>query len=350
MTLNVDNHKLMYHPKRVAEWKDSGDCFPVYVEIGPTNRCNHKCIFCALDWVKKGGHDIDTKTMLKTLKDMAAAGVKSVMYAGEGEPLLHKDINLFIKGAKENGIDVAMTTNGVRFDKKMAEECLPHLSWIRFSVDAGTKETYAIIHRTREEDFDKVIRNIADAAEVRDRLGLKTVIGVQFLLIPENIHEASGLARIVCDAGADNIQIKPYSHHPSSHNQISMQYSQHDSLEGELLALQSDKFKVSFRKQTMARLESERDYTECLGLPFFALIDAKGNVIPCNLFYDQEDFTYGNINKQSFKEIWLGEQRKRVRQKVISQGCENCRDGCRLDVINRYLHRIKHPEDHDNFI
>ena len=41
----VDNHKLMYHPERVTEWRERKDCYPIYVEIGPTNACNHRCIF-----------------------------------------------------------------------------------------------------------------------------------------------------------------------------------------------------------------------------------------------------------------------------------------------------------------
>ena len=39
----------IYHPERVSEWLRKGDCYPIYVEIGPTNRCNHHCIFWAFN-------------------------------------------------------------------------------------------------------------------------------------------------------------------------------------------------------------------------------------------------------------------------------------------------------------
>jgi hypothetical protein len=29
--LEVDNHKLMYHLERVIEWKQKGDCYPIYI-------------------------------------------------------------------------------------------------------------------------------------------------------------------------------------------------------------------------------------------------------------------------------------------------------------------------------
>ena len=147
--LNIDNHKLMYHPERVAEWKEKGDCYPIYVEIGPTNRCNHKCVFCCYDFfVNKGRENINREVMLRTLKEMGEKGVKSVMFAGDGEPLLHENIIEFIEKANESGLDVSMTTNGSLLDKEKEEKILPKLSWIRFSVNAGSPENYANIHRT----------------------------------------------------------------------------------------------------------------------------------------------------------------------------------------------------------
>src|SRR3989344_2676009 len=102
MKPEIDSHKLMFHPERVAEWEKNGDCFPIYVEVGTTNRCNHQCTFCALDYLEKGGHEIETGMLLENLEDMAEHGIKSMMFAGEGEPLMHKNINWFVRHA--NGL------------------------------------------------------------------------------------------------------------------------------------------------------------------------------------------------------------------------------------------------------
>lgn len=347
---NVDSHKLMFHPGRVAEWIEKKDCYPVYIEIGLTNACNHRCIFCALDYLENGGIFLNTEMLLSNLRHMAEKGVKAIMFAGEGEPLMHKDIGLFVKKAKEHGIDVSMTTNGILLNESRIRECIPHLSWIRFSIDAGTPEKYAKIHGTNPRDFETLMKNIENAVKFRDENSLKTTIGTQFLMISENTDEAVILAERLKDIGADNLQIKPYSHHPSSLNDFSVSIEEQNDLREKLKKFDSDKFKVLFRQATVERLNEGINYPECYGLPFFALIDSKGNVIPCNLYYGNPEFTYGNLYAQTFPEIWESERRRKIIEKLRQKGVEHCRKACRLDVINRYLHRLNSPYPHDNFI
>lgn len=349
-TSMIDGHKLFFHPTRVAEWLGQGDCFPIYIEVGLTSRCNHRCIFCALDWLERGAVDMDREVMLQALADMAAHGVKSLMFAGEGESLLHKDSSLFIKTASELGIKVAVTTNGVPFTPQKAEECLPHLTWIRFSFNAGTAEQYALVHHTQAGDFDRVLANIRFAAEFKKQNNLKVDIGVQTLLLPESIDGVLRLAQLVKEAGADNLQIKPYSQHPSSTNRFVLDYERYLELEPQLKAFESDSFAVIFRKNTIQRIVDGIDYDSCHGLPFFALINAKAQIIPCNLFYTDPDFIYGDLHQESFADIWQGARRQQVLAAMRARDIKDCRLACRLDAINRYLHRLKHPERSDVFI
>ena len=346
----VDNHKLIYHPERVSEWIQKGDCYPIYVEIGPTNSCNHKCIFCALDWLKKGVSNIDSEVLVRSLEEMAEVGVKSVMFAGEGEPLLHKEIGLFTKTAKQYGLDVSMTTNGVLFTQSKIEGCIPNLSWIRFSIDSGSAENYSLVHGTNSQDFERLIYNINESVKFRDKNKLDTIIGAQFLAISQNSDEAIKLVGILKKIGVDNLQIKPYSHHPSSAHDFTVTAEYYDQLEKKLEKFNSRDFKVLFRKKTIERLNSEASYSQCYGLPFFALIDSRGDIFPCNLFYGKKEASYGNLYDKSFLDIWQGEKRKKILEKMNEKGVSDCRKGCRLDTINRYLDRLKNPSLHDNFI
>ena len=78
----IDSHKLHLHPEKVAQWRQTGDCYPVHVEIGATGRCDHHCSFCALDFYRNN-QDIDQEVMISSLKDMGAHQVRSVMFGGE---------------------------------------------------------------------------------------------------------------------------------------------------------------------------------------------------------------------------------------------------------------------------
>ena len=80
-------------------------------------------------------------------------------------------------------------------------------------------------------------------------------------------------------------------------------------------------------------------------------MDALGNIIPCNLFYEKEEYTYGNINQKKFREIWNGDQRKAVLSRIYKEGCVNCRKGCRLNFVNKYLDIVMNKNiEHINFI
>lgn len=349
----IDSHKLIFHVERVADWLKGRNIYPIYIEIAPSGACNHRCIFCALDYLDYKPSFLDTRALKSAVRQATRLGVKSVMYAGEGEPLLHRDICDIVRFTKDRGIDVSMTTNGVLFTKDISDKILKSLSWVRVSLNAGTAKTYAEVHRTRPEDFNRVLTNLRDAVNIKKRNKLGTIIGVQLLLIPENAREVLTLAKSLKKIGVDYLTIKPYSQHPMSGHRIdsAFKYQDYSYLEDKLEGLEDKKFKIIFRAQTMQRLSGPKDYKRCLGLPFWAYIDACGNVYACSAFLGKKEFCYGNIYKKDFRSIMNSQRRRRIIKRVVlSLDVNRCREVCRLDKINSYLWELKHPGPHVNFI
>jgi len=180
----IDSHKLLYHPKRVSSWLDGENIYPIYMEISPSGTCNHRCIFCALDFMGYQKRFLDTNVLKERLTEMAGLGLKSVMYAGEGEPFLHKDMVEITRHGKSVGIDQAFTTNATLMTPDISEQILDVTSWIKVSCNAGTPESYAKIHSTKAAHFDRVISNLRAAVEIRNKNGFGCTLGMQILLLP----------------------------------------------------------------------------------------------------------------------------------------------------------------------
>ncbi|MBF0384760.1 MAG: radical SAM protein [Candidatus Omnitrophica bacterium] len=344
----------MFHPERVADWHRGKNIYPIYMEVSPSGACNHRCLYCGLDFMGYQAKFLETGIFKKRLTEMGKLGLKSIMYAGEGEPFLHKDIVEIVNHTKNSGIDVAFTTNAVFLKKEIAKDILQNTAWIKVSINGATKETYAKIHRCKEQDFDNVINNLNAAVKIRKENKHKCALGMQLLLLPDNSHEAVKLAKLAKDLGLDYLVIKPYSQHPQSKTKKyrSIKYNDFSYLADDLAKLNSKEFSVIFRINTMEKWDkAEKGYNRCLALPFWSYIDSEGNVWGCSVFLKDDRFYYGNIYESTFKEIWEGKRRKAsLEWSQDKLDASKCRLNCRMDEINRYLWGIKNPQNHINFI
>jgi len=350
----IDSHKLIYHIPRVHDWLKDKLVYPIYMEISPAGGCNHRCTYCGLDFMEYKPRFLKTDLIKKRICEFVAAGVKSLMYAGEGEPLLHHDIADIIKHTKDQRIDVSITTNGLLFEGELADQILSTAEWVKIGVDAATEDTYAKIHRCDTGDFDKVISNITSAVKQKKAKGYQCALGIQLLLLPDNHDEVIDLAHKVKEIGVDYFVVKPYSQHTQSKTKTygSIKYDDYEYLAEKLEELDSEDFNIIFRAHTIKKWNTiERNYGQCLALPFWSYIDAGGNVWGCSVFLGDERFLYGNIYDNSFKEIWEGEKRLNSLSWVSEKlDIKDCRINCRMDEINRYLWDLKNPPAHVNFI
>lgn len=346
----MDSHKLVYHPTEVAKWLNGEIIYPIELEIGLSGACNHRCIFCAVDYMGYKPVIISLDVMKRNLKIFGEKGVKSIIYAGEGEPLVNPETPEIINLTKANGIDAAMSTNGALLTKEKSEYCLKSLTWVRFSVTGATNATYEKIHQCKAGDLQRVLKNMQDAVEVKRNRHLSTTLGAQFLLLPENKDEVLTMAKIVKEIGFDYFTVKPFSQHPSGKARLQVDYSESEIIGKELKEYETENFKIYFRSKSIENLSAEKPYNVCHGVHFMAHVTASGNVCPCVVFME-DDYYYGNINEQNFDEIWESERAIKIREMFDKEFIKaHCRKACRLDEMNKYLHALKHPGEHVNFI
>lgn len=349
--IRIDSHKLIYHPETVTRWLKGENIYPIEIEISPSGLCNHRCVFCAVDYIGYRPDFLDKEIILRDIRHMSTKGLKSVICSGEGEPLLNKNMVEIANGIKECGVDVAMSTNGVLFTQDKVKECLGAFTWVRFSVASMEETSYDEIQRGKRGDLEKVIVNISDCVKIKRDRKLKTTLGVQCLLMPGNMEQLPYMAKTLREIGVDYLTIKPYSQHLHSENKFEINYEELLNLERDVKDYATDDFAVYFRANAMKKMHHEKCYKQCYGLPFMTHIDARGNVWPCVAHIGVDEFCYGNINEQSFEEIWEGTRRQEAIEKLSRLDINKvCREACRLDEINKYLDELKHPGAHVNFI
>ena len=325
--------------------------YPIEIEVGLSGACNHRCIFCALDYVGYKPNFLDADLILSNLRTLSGKGLKSVVYAGEGEPLMHKAAPRIFNATKSFGVDVALSTNGALLTEEVSQECLQSMTWIRFSIAAATDATYDKIQRGRKGDLQRVYKNLQDAVRIKRDKKLNVTLGGQLLLLEDNKAEVFQLAKNVRDIGLDYITVKPFSQHKYSGHLIAVDYSESVEIERHVKELATDDFAVYFRHQAVKNLSVEKPYDCCYALPFMTHISAEGNVFPCVAFVEVEEFSYGSLHEKSFVELWESEHARAVMATFGGQFLrENCRKACRLDEMNKYLFALKNPGAHVNFI
>jgi radical SAM protein with 4Fe4S-binding SPASM domain len=277
---------------------------------------------------------------------MKMHGVKSVMFAGTGEPLLHPKIDEIVDDAWFIGLDVAFTTNGVLLHKL---ETLDKCEWVKISMNAGTRESYAAIHQTNPKDWDSIWRHLPS---VIARKG-NCKVGIQCVVLPENFMDMAQLAARAKDAGVDYLVLKPYSQATFSLVQRSIDYR---TMQDELNAVRDNfaavGFNVIVRTNAITNeITGKHNFEKCRATPFtWVYLMADGRVFTCSAHLMSPEFCIGNINQQSFKDIWEGPERQRQWEQMKEFDIHNCRLSCRMAQVNTYLEQLDVGIPHANFI
>ncbi|PWM31539.1 MAG: hypothetical protein DBX58_06345 [Clostridiales bacterium] len=114
------------------------------LDIKITNACNANCSFC----IEKGGYNPNTADITNLIRATnTMKNYTNVLVLG-GEPLLCKDLELYLAGIRPQKEKIYLTTNGSRLNTEMAEMLSQYLDGINISIhhyfDKKNNEIYGI--------------------------------------------------------------------------------------------------------------------------------------------------------------------------------------------------------------
>lgn len=312
--LILDSHKLSYHTDRVDAWEAGERIAPVSVDMSLTRACGAMCSFCyAMMQESQARSSIKTATALNLLDDFAAVGIRSVSLVSDGESTLSKAYVPFIQHAAELGIDVGNATNAWEWEPEKIEQVLPHMTWVRFTVAAGRPESYAsIMYKGPEhtEVFDRAIKHIKYAVDLKKRKGLSVTLGIQMVLMPHLKDEIIPFAQLGLDLGVDYAVIKHCS--DDEQHTLGIDYSQYESLHELLVqaeAMSNEQTKIIV-KWDKIKDGDKPSYKRFYGPQFLLQISGSGLVAPSGMFFNARysKLHIGNFTEERFIDIWKSER------------------------------------------
>ncbi len=358
MIQDMDSTKLHLHTQRLYDWQQGKDIGPIHIDLGINNSCNNRCKHCYLGHTKHPNVQLPVKIMPQLFDDMKTLGVKSVFFAGSGEPMLHPRLIHAMQMARLRNLDVALATNGIVASYHGSEACeaVLYAAWIRLSIQGASVKTYKLLHGLGEKGEYLAWHSLALLVKCRNDLspsvagGLSCKIGVLTCLMPENLSEIKQMAVMAKACGADYFTVRPASGNPDRPLQAPVWKIDdiREQLE-EAEAVADENFQVIVR-WNLFKDQQSKPYGQCLGLPFIMQIDADGSCYSCGSFVGNESYCYGNLHEQSLVEIWNSDRRKEVMNRVMNTDFAHCDSLCRLHNINQFLWGLKHPPEHVNFI
>lgn len=325
-------HKILNHIEHLQAVARGENVFPITVEIDPTNRCNHRCQWC-VSMESHTGEMLDIDRFALLIDELHDSGVRSVVLKGGGESSTHPHFNDMLDILRKAELPTGLITNGSLPRPGSREKVLECCEWVRVSLDAATAQTHRLIHGTT--DFAKITQNIAYLTGHSTR----TMIGLNFVAEPRNCHEMVSFARLGKSLGVAYVTIRcvfdPANPLP---NEI------RDTMRDQAIEakqLDDGQFRVFLGNFTDRYLNADRHqpfpYRRCLGPNLIGVVGGDSHVYACCFLRGNRRFSFGNLDEQSFAEIWNGPRRQEVMEAVYRGECNRvCAGGMTANRYNTY--------------
>ncbi|ARE81073.1 GTP 3',8-cyclase MoaA [Campylobacter helveticus] len=187
-----------------------------YLRISVTQRCNFRCLYCMpkipFDYVPKE-ELLSFEEMFAFVKELIDRGIRKIRISG-GEPLLRRDLSIFIKMIKDykSDIDLALTSNGFLL-KDYAKE-LKNSGLERINISLDTLDEKKAKKIAQKDVLSFVLAGIDEAIDCGLKVKLNTValkdlnadelisllefakhkkVQIRFIEFMENIHAYGAL-------------------------------------------------------------------------------------------------------------------------------------------------------------
>lgn len=340
--LILDGHKLAWHRERVLALLNGERVAPITIDCALTRQCTYRCVYCYGRLQTNKIKPITQDVIFRFLDDAAAIGVKAISLVSDGESTASPYLYDALKRGRNNGLDMALGTNGYLLDDERLEEILPALTYLRFNFSAGQAERYAAIHGCPVACYHKVVQTIQRCVQVKQTMGLGVTIGLQMVLLPEFADQILPLATLGRELEVDYLVIKHCS--DDEEGRLGVDYSKYFDLVPLLQQAEAQASENYLVKAKWSKILSggARKYPRCYGPPLILQLSGSGLVAPCGMLFHRryQKFHIGNIAEMNFRSIWESERYWQVMRFLASDRFDarkQCGTLCLQHKVNECL-------------
>jgi len=340
---------------------------PFQVVWNITRRCNMKCEHCYENAGKPGKDELNSGEVLNGLDILSEAGVTSVALSG-GEPTLHPHIHDFIKHAKDQGLFVAMATNGYLLSRQDVTRKFEDsgLEFVQISLDGLSSRTHdsfrgvsgawdkavqAISHCVDAGFFVEVATTVTEYnyQEIPQMMDFVRDLGVQWFMLYNFIPTGNGRKIVNSDISPEKRQElleNAYLENNRGDMQVLSTAPQYATIAESMVSSQTKVIPTHFYnpEYTSNTLKKLADFIGGCGAGrFYLSIEPNGDIFPCVFFPHDEEVCLGNILSDDFNDLWQHhELLDKFRNKNILKGhCGGCKSrnicgGCRARAYNYF--------------
>jgi radical SAM protein with 4Fe4S-binding SPASM domain len=289
---------------------------PFFISVEASNYCNLHCPECpvGIDEAPRPFPTTFDEVKYKALIDELSPTLFHVIFYFQGEPFLHRSLSDLIKYAHNARIYTSTSTNGHYFTEKTTKDIvLSGLDKLIVSIDGSTQEVYEKYRKGG--NLQKVIDGIKSVVAWKKQLHSVTpLIEIQFIVFKTNEHQLMEMKQLAKLLDVDRLAFKTAQ--------------LYDFENGNNLLTTIDKY-ARYKKGNDGKYHIKSTLpNHCQRLWGGAVVNTQGEILPC-CFDKGSEFSFGNINDQSFAKNWHSAKAADFRGKILTnrkqfEMCRNC--------------------------
>jgi len=334
--------KVFHYPAFIENIK-TGTNSPLHIRIKLTNRCNHRCSYCAFRNPNQSlglninqTDEIPFNKLLEIIQDLVDMDVKAITFSGAGEPTIYKDFDKALLILSRTNIKFAMLTNGSYFNGNVADMFAKYGSWVRISIDGWDRESYKKYRGA--DDFDKVIENILAFKSDRCLLNLNIVV------TKENVNHIHKIIEQIKGSQVKEVKISPCVVGDNVADNVAYHSEHKIILDSQVKRIRDMGINVAYTYHNQFD-EFQKDYTFCPNIQMRPVIGADCNIYSCHdKAYEKAGFI-GSFKDCSFKEAWEKADKFKINPS------QDCQHHCIAHQKNKMVHSFLNIyQDHREFV